>query len=266
MKDQATNLAQAIIEQATNRAIYGADKARGAASSAKGRVPIMRKKPVEELPPTIREIAFQAAAAALELWQTARERAESAVETAEQRVGEPAAEAVKGAGRSAKSAASNVVGIAGDATERAKNVATQAVERGQDATDKATDRAKLVATQVVERGQDATGKAKNIATQVAGHAENATVQAKSAATNVVDHAGDATDRAKEVTKSAAGATVSTSKDTGAALFWTAAAAGIVFYVLLDKDRRDQVLKALDSALVQARELIRDYQGYDEQFV
>ena len=49
------------------------------------------------------------------------------------------------------------------------------------------------------------------------------------------------------------------------MLWTAAAAGIVFYALLDKHRREQVLRVLDSVVGEAKEIIRDFQGYDEEF-
>ena len=274
VKDQATTLAQSIIEQAANRAIYGADKAKGVASNARVCVPGMQKKGKEEVAPTIREVALQAAAAALDLWQTARERAGEAVETAEHKYGEPAVDAVGRARRHVKSTASHVVE---DATDRAKHAASSVVERAEDASDRArsaathvvedaTDRAKHAASNVVERAEDATDRAKHAASHVADRAEDATDRAKHAASHMADRAEEATDRVKEATRHAAGATVSTGKDTSAALFWTAAAAGIVFYALLDKDRRDQVVKVMGSFVNQARDMIRDFQGDDEEFV
>jgi hypothetical protein len=187
VREQAASLAQAIVEQAANRALFSAERARGVASQAKGRVP---NKVGEELVPSVREVALHAAAAALELWQTARERAEDVVEHAEQELKEPALHAV----------------------------------------------------------------------------EEAEQRAKKAAASVVHRADDVSERARLATKSAAETTVSTGKDTAATLIWSAAAAGIVFYILMDKDRRDQVLKTIEAVALQAREIVRDFKGYDEEFI
>jgi len=189
VKDQAASFAQSIIEQAANRAVASAEKARGAASQTRGRVS-KAQKASEEIVPSVREVALQAAAAALDLWQTARDRAGESVETAEHAIGGHASVILGQAERRAKSATSAVAGRAGDASEHAK----------------------------------------------------------------------------EATKVAADTTVAAGKDTGAALLWTAAAAGIVFYALLDKHRREQVMKVLDTVVGEAREIMRDFQGYDEEFI
>jgi hypothetical protein len=225
IKEQAATLAQAIIEQAANRAMDGAGKAREVATGAKGRV---RRAPqvTEEVVPSVRDVALQAAAAALDLWQAARERAEGLSESAGQAFGEPA---------------SNVVG-------------------------QAEKRAREAASIVADRADEVTGRAKAVTRSVAGRAEGMTERAKGRGKDVAQRADEVTDRAKDASRHAAEATVETSKDTGAALLWTAAAAGIVFYALLDKDRREQVLQTLDSVVHQIREIIRDFQGYDEEFV
>jgi hypothetical protein len=67
-----------------------------------------------------------------------------------------------------------------------------------------------------------------------------------------------------VSKHAKEATVSTSKDATAALLWAGAAVAIVYYVLLDEERRRQALSTAKTAYDQFRELVRDFQGYDEE--
>lgn len=224
VKEQATTLAQAIIEQAANRAVYGADKARDAASTAKGRVK-HAPKVKEEVVPSVRDVALQAATAALELWQAARERAGEVVETAEQVVAEPVSEAE----RKARSAAHLLAESADQVADRAKHVR------------------------------------KDVRKNVTVHADELGEMARDATKVVAVRADEVTERAKDVTKSAAEATVSTTRDTGATILWSLAAAGIVYYVLLDKDRREQVLKTAQSVIGQVREVIRDFQGYDEEF-
>lgn len=189
VKDHAATLAQAVIEQAANRAVANADRAKAVAAKAKGRV-ASAQKASEEVVPSVREIALQAASAALDLWQAARERAEEGVESAEHAIADHAASVV------------------GQAEKRAKH----------------------------------------------------TIEL------VGGRAGEISEHAKEATKTATDTTVHAGKDTGATIFWTAAAAGVVFYALLDKDRREQVLRIVDTVVGQAREIIRDFQGYDEEFI
>lgn len=189
VKDHAATLAQAIIEQAANRAVANADRAKHVAAKAKGRVSSAQKAS-EEVVPSVREIALQAASAALDLWQAARERAEEGVESAEHAI-----------------------------VDHASGMVSQAEKK-----------------------------------------------AKHAAEAVGVRAGEFSEHAKEATKSATDTTVHAGKDTGAAIFWTVAAAGVVFYALLDKNRREQVLRVVDTVVDQAREIIRDFQGYDEEFI
>jgi hypothetical protein len=224
VKDQAVTLAQAIIEQAADHAVYGADRAREAAGGAKGR---LRRAPktAEGLAPTVRDVALQAAAAAIELWQAGKERAGDLAESAEQVITESA----------------------GPVEQKARGAAAQVVHRADEATDRATERAREV-------GQSVAQQAGNVAEK-----------AKTGGKSIAEHADAVTSRAKDATKSAADATVSTSKDTAATLFWMTAAAGIVFYALLDQKRREQVLRAANSIATQVREVVRDIQGYDEDF-
>jgi hypothetical protein len=51
----------------------------------------------------------------------------------------------------------------------------------------------------------------------------------------------------------------------AGLFWTGAGIGLALYALLDEERRDKVLRFANEASVQVQELVRDLQGYDDEF-
>jgi hypothetical protein len=51
----------------------------------------------------------------------------------------------------------------------------------------------------------------------------------------------------------------------AGLFWGGAGIGLVLYALLDAERRDRVLRLANEASVQVQELVRDLQGYDDEF-
>jgi hypothetical protein len=51
----------------------------------------------------------------------------------------------------------------------------------------------------------------------------------------------------------------------AGLFWSGAGIGLALYALLDEERRDKVLRFANEASVQVQELVRDLQGYDDEF-
>jgi hypothetical protein len=51
----------------------------------------------------------------------------------------------------------------------------------------------------------------------------------------------------------------------AGLFWGGAGIGLALYALLDAERRDSVLRLANEASVQVQELVRDLQGYDDEF-
>ena len=203
--EQTTSSAQEVAAQAASAAVAAAeralDKGISLADAAKERMPqvtqrvsedvlpSLRGKVTEEVVPSLRDVALQAASSALELWQTARERAVAA------------------------------------------SHADLEVPTGK-------------ASRVVEAGSE---------------------RAREASTAVAEKASELSDRAKGVSKRTAEATVDTTKDTGALVLWAAAAGGLIFYALLTPERRDQLTRVAQIVTSEAQELIRDFQGYDDEF-
>jgi hypothetical protein len=189
-------MAQSIIEQAANRAMEGAQKARETGSSvgsrASDRLDAASKTIERDFAPSVKDVALQAATVALELWQAARDKAEAAIETGMSAAPEAAGHALE--------AAEKRVGAAGHALESAE-----------------------------KRVEDAGEKAKSASI----HAASATADA--------------------------------GKETGSALLWAGAAAGLILFGVMQKERRDQVLRYAESALGIARDLIGDYRGQDGSF-
>ena len=192
VREQAAALAREIADQAAAKAVTGATRAREVGSTlaagTSSKVRDVEQKVGDEVVPTLRDIALQAASLALDLWQTAREKAGELADTAQ-------------------SEASGATHLAEAAEKRAKDVTSAVVER-------------------------------------------------------VEGVGI---KAKDASAHAAEATVATGKDTGAALLWGGAAVAVIFYAILSRERREQVLRVLDSIFKQSREIIRDFQGYDEEF-
>ena len=209
--DQATALAQSIVDQAASRAVDGAQKARAAAPSGDGpasgileaasnrasagvqkaretgasvgahasdRFDQASKSFERDIAPSVKDVAFQAATLAVDLWQSAREKTEHVIEAGRSEIPDAASHALKAA----------------------------------------------------ERGAEEVGGL-----------------------------------AKSASKQAATATADAGKDTGATLLWAGAATGIVLYGILQKERRDQVLRYAQSAFSITRDLISDYKGQDGRF-
>lgn len=101
--DQASSLAQSIIEQAANRAIDGAHKARETTATvgaqASDRLDQATKTLERDVAPSVKDVAFQAASVALELWQAARDKAEQAIETGKSEIPDAASHALDAAER-----------------------------------------------------------------------------------------------------------------------------------------------------------------------
>jgi hypothetical protein len=136
----------------------------------------------------------------------------------------------------------------------AQQAATAAVERWQAAMDRAAEAAPSELPEPVahaaHRLKATTGKVKE-----------APAVAHEAAERVEELGG----RAKAATRRTAEATVETGKETVAIIFWIGALLGVIFWVLLDERRREQAQRFVSEATTQARELMRDLKGYDDEF-
>ncbi|HEU5430283.1 MAG TPA: hypothetical protein VFU81_01395 [Thermomicrobiales bacterium] len=194
--EESLSQAQQIAAQAAAAAVARAERAfgRGAAlaDAARHRAPEVRHALPEDVVPSLRDVAQQAATAAVERWQDLMERA----------------------------------------AEAAPNELPEPVQ------------------QAAHRLKATTGKVK---------------EAPAVAHDAAERVEELGERAKAATRGAAEATVETGKGAFAIIFWLGAALGVIFWVLLDEQRRTQVQRFLGEATTQARELARDLKGYDDEF-
>jgi hypothetical protein len=170
----------------------------------------------QELGPTLRDSAVQAAAAALGMWETARERGETMDSVRER----------------AREFAEDVRATAHDVSDEARHVA-------HDASDESA--------QFIEAAR-ANGKRRFWRGR---HGDDLA----EAARDLVDEAAHLTDgeEHEEARRGKAG------------LFWGGAGLGLALYALLDAERREKVLHLANEASIQVQELVRDLQGYDDEF-
>lgn len=157
---------------------------------------------------------------------------------------------------SAKDRAPNVAHRVGDdlvpaLREIATHAAEAAIERLQEARNLAGEinpgELRHLEHQAANLAHAGGGLARETGHAVAGRARDVSKKAE-----------DAAHLARETTKRTADATVETGKDTGALLFWLGAVLGLIFFVFLNEERREQVTLAV-------QEFIKDIQGYDDEF-
>ncbi len=170
----------------------------------------------------------------------------------------------------AQTVAAQVQELAASGSERAKEISTRVNE---DVLPTLRDVAMNAASAAVElweaareRAAEAAADAQHDLAPVARHGLlSGGEKAREATYLVADRVTESADHARAASRHAADATVSTGKDAGATLLSGAAAAGIVYYAFMDKERREQTLRTINGMIGGTRELIRDIRGYDAQF-
>jgi hypothetical protein len=181
--EQASSVVQAIADQAADTAAASADRAKGLTQSitAAGKdqfaarpdlhepVAELQHKVADEVIPTLRDVALQAAALAVELWESGRERANSVADSA------------------GHDYASQAAHIKDEAIKRAGEVREEAAKRAVEARDEASKRALDVKDAGARRASDASAAVADRASEVAGRAKSAS---KHAAMTTVDTTKD----------------------------------------------------------------------------
>jgi hypothetical protein len=181
----------------------------------------------QELGPTLRDSAVQAAAAALAKWESGRLTGDAA-ETARDR---------------ARQAADEARNIAREIGEAARERVGHAADEGRDVAEVAAQDAEFIQSNGKRRFWRTSHEDRAAATT----AETTEAIAQPVATVETEMPEQEEPRGK------------------AGLFWSGAGIGLALYALLDEERRDKVLKFANEASVQVQELVRDLQGYDDEF-
>ena len=139
----------------------------------------------------------------------------------------------------------------------------------------AEDAARAAAGDVRERarrlGDDVADDVERAAEEAAHGAETMQVNGKRHFWRLSRETDDASAGATEGTEETLAETREQEEGAGeehrgkAGLFWGGAGIGLALYALLDAERRDRVLRLANEASVQVQELVRDLQGYDDEF-
>ncbi len=238
---QASAVVQSSAKQAAGVAEMSLERARGAASllsgTSKGRLPNVSLRMGAQLGPAAQSVVGQVSSAAGSGAGRAKEASSAVASTARERVPQIS-----------QRLTSDVVP---SLRELAVQAASSALDLWETTRERAAEAAEIVQTDIRPQAAQA----------VAASGE----KAREAGTVVTGKAGEVGGRAKAASRQAADVTVETGKDTGAMLFWGAAAGGLIYYALLGPEEREQLASAVQSFSGQVRELIKDFQGYDEEF-
>ena len=171
----------------------------------------------QDLGPTIRESAVQAAMAALGMLETGRERAR-------------------------------------DVADEGRETAQDASKDVRDKTHRLKDEARADADAAAQEAEHLLDAARaNGKRRLWRSSHNAQEEAASA------------HRTEEPVPAAADSGAEEEHRSKSGLFWGGAGLGLALYALLDTERREKVLRMANEASVQVQELVRDLQGYDDEF-
>ena len=175
----------------------------------------------QELGPTLREAAVQAAAAALGLLESAREQGPEPEEARERM----------------RKAADELRTVARESAREARDATHQAAEKAREAEHPAAEAVSSNGKRRFWRSHEPLA--------VTSERHEVAIEGEQAALS--QGAEEEGHRMR----------------TG--LLWGGAGLGLAFYALLDPERREQVLRLANEASAQVQELVRDLQGYDDEF-
>jgi hypothetical protein len=161
-----------------------------------------------------------------------------------------------------------------DWTRESGNAVREAEDRARDVANDAREKARTLGDEIVGEVEHAAQEARDGAEAAAHHAETMRANGKRRFRRSAHDAGDAAaavdtkvdealTAAKEEVKAEEGAEEEHRGKAG--LFWGGAGIGLALYALLDAERRDRVLRLANEASIQVQELVRDLQGYDDEF-
>lgn len=143
-------------------------------------------------------------------------------------------------------------------------------ERAEDAGHKVGAKAKAKVEDVVSREQDFRQHVRADVTEAIEAADDASSAAKSNGKHRFwqsrhDESADVVESAQVSEVEPIEESTSSEHKSRAGLLWTGAGVGLALYALLDAERREQFLRMANEASVQVQELVRDLQGYDDEF-
>ena len=163
---------------------------------------------------------------------------------------------------SAVQAAMAALGILDAGKERARDAAEDMRETARDLRAESRDKERLAEDDMREALLHAEEDAERRAEAIKANGKRRLWRMSHEAPEVADEA------AARVSEAAGAAEVAIAEDehrSKAGLFWGGAGLGLALYALLDAERRDKVLRLANEASVQVQELVRDLQGYDDEF-
>ncbi len=177
----------------------------------------------------------------------------------------------------AKSAATTLAASYPDIRDGAADLLHRAAESARPHVQRAAESARPHASKMGTSASTTAEQVKATGATVLERIHDDVLPAASVAiSGLVERAGEARERSgpsADGVKAAAAAkadvaltkSTSAAKDTLATVAWTAAALSLIYWILLNPERREQLKSFIWSAVDQTLVLVRDFQGYEEEF-
>ncbi|MGH2614397.1 MAG: hypothetical protein ACRDJC_04100 [Thermomicrobiales bacterium] len=163
---------------------------------------------------------------------------------------------------SAVHAAMAALGMLETGKERAREAADDVRDVARDLREETRDTSRHMAEDIRETARETADEAEHRAEAIRANGKRRFWRA----TTEAQEAADATkERIDEAVKAAEAKATEEERHGKAGLFWGGAGLGLALYALLDAERREKVLRMANEASVQVQELVRDLQGYDDEF-
>ncbi len=142
-------------------------------------------------------------------------------------------------------------------------------DRARDAADDVRESAHHLRDDARDKARSVEDEARHVVEDAEKHADAVAANGKRrfwrASHEAHDEAERASGRIDVAAHSAEEAIIEEEQRGKAGLFWGGAGLGLALYALLDAERREKVLHFANEASVQVQELVRDIQGYDDEF-
>jgi hypothetical protein len=160
-----------------------------------------------------------------------------------------------------------------DWTRESGTAAQEAEDDAKRAANEARDSARRLSDDVADELEHAAEDARSAAEAAAHRAETIQANGKRRFWRSSHDADDAAPTAATTEETPTAKKDNDAEEEGAGvehrgkagLFWGGAGIGLALYALLDAERRDRVLQLANEASIQVQELVRDLQGYDDEF-
>jgi hypothetical protein len=264
LSEQTAHLASSLTEKAEQAGASLADKATHAGSQAAEKASLSKSALSEKAAQQREHLMAQGSHVVSDLNSQAAER----VKTITARSPELDTEKLM---TEARDVANNAASVALDFWERTRS-RTGSAAQSVPSRDQIAQQLGLAAHTIEQRSREAqeaarksAEAARKSAAEMKGRVKDFEPAVEEKLVSAKERTGEKFGAAKERTGEIAEETADAGKNFGALIFWLAAAIGIIYFIILDKERREKVWNTTKAVGSEVYEVAQDVRGHDGEF-